>query len=73
VERDIPRLLALLSFTIDRLEAYASVSTPEAQPAATFFQGLSDEIQAMLQQTEIATDSEDQSRSEESNPEQQSE
>ncbi len=73
VERDIPRLLALLSFTIDRLEAYASVSTPEARPAASFFQGLSNEIQAMLQQTEIDPDSEDQSRSEESNPEQQSE
>ena len=56
VERDIPRLLALLSFTVDRLEAYASVSTPEAQPAMSFFQGLSDEIQAILQQTEIRQD-----------------
>lgn len=56
VERDIPRLLALLSFTVDRLEAYASVVTPESQPAMSFFEGLSHEIHAMLQQTEIQPD-----------------
>jgi len=29
VERDLPQLLALLAFTIDRLEAYADVSGPD--------------------------------------------
>jgi hypothetical protein len=49
VERDIPRLLALLAFTIDRLEAYASVSTPRQAPDSSFFQSLSEEIQTLTQ------------------------
>lgn len=51
VERDIPRLLALLAFTVDRLEAYASVSTPGGAPDITFLNKLSDDIQIMLSET----------------------
>jgi hypothetical protein len=51
VERDIPRLLALLSFTIDRLEAYAAVTTPNAAPDRSFFETLSADLQTMLNRT----------------------
>ncbi len=59
VERDIPRLLALLSFTIDRLDAYASVSTPQQAPDSSFFQSLSEEIQTLLKQATPDAQSED--------------
>jgi hypothetical protein len=48
VEREIPRLLRLLSFTIDRLEAYSAVSTPSATPDLSFFQKLSTDFQTLL-------------------------
>lgn len=35
VEREIPQLLAILAFTVDRIEAYAAVSTPGATAFAT--------------------------------------
>jgi hypothetical protein len=50
VEREIPRLLALLAFTVDRLEAYAALHTPNAAPDISFLAKLSDDIQAMLSQ-----------------------
>ena len=48
IEREIPRLLAILAFTIDRLEAYAAVTTPGAAPDQSFFQKVSGELEAML-------------------------
>jgi hypothetical protein len=48
IERDLPRLLALLSFTIDRLEAYASVGTPGAAPPPAFFSQLAGDLDQML-------------------------
>jgi hypothetical protein len=51
VERDIPRLLALLSFTIDRLEAYAAVTTPNAAPDRSFFENLNAELQSLMNRT----------------------
>lgn len=54
IEREIPRLLAMLAFTVDRLEAYAAVNTPSGQPDASFLRGLSDDIQKLL--TEQAPD-----------------
>ena len=49
IERDVPRLLSLLAFTVDRLEAYAAVTTPNAAPDLAFLRKLSDEIQSMLE------------------------
>ena len=48
IEREIPRLLAILAFTIDRLEAYAAVTTPSGAPDHSFFQKVSGELEAML-------------------------
>lgn len=48
IEREIPRLLAILAFTIDRLEAYAAVTTPGGAPDQSFFQKVSGELEAML-------------------------
>lgn len=48
VEREIPRLLAILEFTIDRLEAYVAVTTPGGAPNQSFFQKVSGELEAML-------------------------
>lgn len=48
IEREIPRLLSILSFTIDRLEAYAAVTTPGGAPDLSFFQNVSGELEAML-------------------------
>jgi hypothetical protein len=51
IERDIPRLLALLAFTMDRLEAYAAVSTmPRGEPDSSFLQNLSADVERMLQE-----------------------
>ncbi len=50
VERDIPHLLALLAFTVDRLEAYAAVSTPNTAPDMNFLSQLSRDIQTMFTQ-----------------------
>ena len=48
IEREIPRLLAILAFTVDRLEAYAAVTTPGGAPDPSFFQKVSGELEAML-------------------------
>ena len=48
IEREIPRLLAILAFTIDRLEAYAAVTTPGGAPDQSFFQTVSAELEAIL-------------------------
>ena len=51
IERDIPRLLALLAFTMDRLEAYAAVSTmPREAPDRSFLQSLSADVEKMLKE-----------------------
>lgn len=48
IEREIPRLLAILAFTIDRLEAYAAVTPPGGAPDQPFFQQVTAELEAML-------------------------
>ena len=48
IEREIPRLLAILALTIDRLEAYAAVTTPGGAPDQSFFQKVTGELEAML-------------------------
>jgi len=48
IEREIPRLLAILAFTIDRLDAYAAVTTPSGAPDQSFFQQITGELEAML-------------------------
>ena len=48
VERDLPRLLALLAFTIDRLEAYAAITSPNAVPDETRMAKISAELQEFL-------------------------
>ncbi len=53
VEREIPRLLAMLAFTVDRLEAYAAVHTPSGIPDTAFLKTLSDDIQALLNQQPV--------------------
>jgi len=50
IEREIPALLALLAFTVDRLEAYAALHTPNAVPDISFLTKLSDDIHVMLSQ-----------------------
>lgn len=59
IERDIPKLLAILAFTIDRLEAYASVATPNAAPDMSFFKQLSQDIQNVLSETASTPPEED--------------
>lgn len=48
IEREIPRLLALLSFTVDRLEAYAAINPPGTPPDASFMKQMSEELQALM-------------------------
>jgi hypothetical protein len=48
IERDLPRLLALLSFTVDRLAAYAAVNPPGTAPNAAFMKQMSTELQTLL-------------------------
>jgi hypothetical protein len=48
IEREIPRLLAILAFTIDRLDAYAAVTTPSGAPDQSFFQQVTGELETML-------------------------
>ena len=52
VERDLPRLLALLAFTIDRLEAYAAVTGPNSAPDTTRKAKISAEIEEFLNNIE---------------------
>ena len=55
-ERDLPRLLALLAFTIDRLEAYTAVTSPNAVPDATRMAKISAEIAEFLNSIEPQED-----------------
>ena len=52
VERDLPRLMALLAFTIDRLEAYAAVSSPSGVPEATRMKQISEEREDFLKSSQ---------------------
>ncbi|MBL8813285.1 MAG: hypothetical protein JNM43_24170 [Planctomycetaceae bacterium] len=53
IERDVPRLLALLAFTLDRLEAYATVSaTPDVSADASFLESLTADVEKMLKELE---------------------
>ena len=57
VDRDLPQLMALLAFTIDRLEAYASVGSPGALPDTTYMKQLGAELEGFLksvQQSELS-------------------
>lgn len=49
LEREIPRLLALLRFSIDRLEAYAAADTPSAVAAVSHLTKLMHQLQVDLQ------------------------
>jgi DNA repair ATPase RecN len=53
VERDLPRLLALLAFTIDRLEAYAAVSSPNSLPNASRMTEISAELDVFLKSLQL--------------------
>jgi molecular chaperone GrpE (heat shock protein) len=48
IDRDLPRLMALLAFTIDRLEAYAAVSSPKGIPDSAFMKKISMELEEFL-------------------------
>ncbi|MCA9034375.1 MAG: hypothetical protein KDA91_04545 [Planctomycetaceae bacterium] len=64
LEREIPRLLALLKFSIDRLQAYADIATPEGQVmqsrlgsiVATLEKTIQQQAEAMQRQDESAAD-----------------
>ncbi|MFN9719563.1 MAG: hypothetical protein ACK58L_12765, partial [Planctomycetota bacterium] len=46
IERDLPRLLALLRFTVDRLESYAAIAPPGTVPDHSFMKKMSDDLEA---------------------------
>lgn len=48
LEREIPRLLALLRFSVDRLEAYATATTPNAVAAVSQLTKMMHQLQADL-------------------------
>lgn len=48
LERELPRLLALLKFAIDRIETYAAVQTPTGSAAASRLNELAEELQRLL-------------------------
>lgn len=53
IERDVPRLLALLAFTVDRLEAYATATaTPDVAADSSFLESLSADVEKMLKELE---------------------
>ena len=53
IERDVPRLLALLAFTVDRLEAYATATaTPNVSVDSSFLESLSADVEKMLKELE---------------------
>lgn len=54
LERELPRLLALLKYSIDRLEAYAAVSTPRSAAVSSRLTQIIAELQAGLQHEEPA-------------------
>lgn len=56
VERDLPRLMALLAFTIDRLEAYADVSSPKGLPDAAHIKKIGVELEEFLKSVQQHND-----------------
>ncbi len=56
VERDLPRLMALLAFTIDRLEAYADVGSPKGVPDAAQVKKISAELEEFLKSVQQDND-----------------
>ncbi len=59
IERDLPRLMALLAFTIDRLEAYAAVSSPQGVSDTASMKKIGLELEEFLksvQQDDDATE-----------------
>ena len=56
VERDLPRLLALLAFTVDRLEAYAAVSSPHGIPQTAHIQQIGVELEEFLKSVQQGKD-----------------
>lgn len=56
VERDLPRLMALLAFTIDRLEAYADVSSPKGIPDASQMEKIGVELEEFLKSVQQDND-----------------
>jgi len=51
VERDIPSLLALLAFTVQKLEDYAAVLPPGATPAPAFIAQLKQDLESLQEIT----------------------
>lgn len=56
VERDLPRLLALLAFTVDRLEAYAAVSSPQGIPPTANIRQIGVELEEFLKSVQQGKD-----------------
>ena len=56
VERDLPRLLALLKFTVDRLEAYAAVSSPQGIPPIAQIRQIGVELEEFLKSVQQGKD-----------------
>lgn len=56
VERDLPQLLAMLAFTIDRLESYASVASPGTVPEATIMKQVVAELEEFLKSVQQKTE-----------------
>lgn len=52
LERDLPRLMAMLAFVIDRLEAYAAVSAPNAAADSRALSSLHDELSKLFERSE---------------------
>ncbi len=58
VERDLPRLLALLAFTVERLEAYAAVSSPKGIPPIANISQIGVELEEFLKSVQQGKDDE---------------
>lgn len=48
LDREIPRLIALLRHSVDRLEAYAAVQTPDSTPASERFSQIAEQLLQMV-------------------------
>ena len=58
VERDLPRLIALLAFTIDRVEAYAAVGSPIDLPDAARMKQIGAELEEFLKSVQQGQETE---------------
>lgn len=57
LEREIPRLLAILRFSIDRLQAYADVASPSSSATSSRLHGIVEALeQSLREQKEQLTD-----------------